>query len=51
MDGIINSMDMSLNKDSDGQGNLACCCKESDDTSERLNDNNKNSPWMGSFYT
>ena len=38
LDGIINSMDMSLSKlgDSEGQGSLACCCpwghKESDTT-------------------
>ena len=43
LDGIINSMDMSLSKlrgVGDGQGSLACCspwgCKESD-TIERLN--------------
>ena len=42
LDGMIDSMDMSLSKlrDSEGQGSLACCspwgCKESDMT-ERLN--------------
>ena len=44
LDGITDSMDMSLTKlwDSEGQGSLACCnlmgCKESDMT-ERLNNN------------
>ena len=45
LDGIINSMDMSLSKlrgVGDGQGSLACCSpwghKESD-TTERLNNN------------
>ena len=40
MDGITDSMDMSLSKVGDGQGGLACCSpwghKESD-TTERLN--------------
>ena len=40
LDGITDSMDMSLSGVSDGQGGLACCspwgCKESD-TTERLN--------------
>ena len=42
LDGITDSMDMSLNKlgVSDGQGGLACCspwdCKESD-TTEQMN--------------
>ena len=40
LDGITNSMDMSLSEDDDGQGGLACCDswdrKESDMT-ERLN--------------
>ena len=52
LDGIIDSMDMSLNKlqkiVKEGQGSLACCspwgCKESD-TTERLNNNNNNSKW------
>jgi len=46
LDGIINSMDMSLSKTlgvDDGQGNLACCspwdCKGLH-TTEQLNDNN-----------
>ena len=44
LDGIIDSMDMSLSKtgDSEGEGSLACCspcgCKESD-TSEQRNNN------------
>ena len=40
LDGITDSMDMSLSGVSDGQGGLACCspwgCKESD-TTEQLN--------------
>ena len=40
LDGITNSMDVSLSEVGDGQGGLACCspwgCKESDMT-ERLN--------------
>ena len=40
LDGIIDSMDVSLSEDDDGQGGLAYCdswdCKESD-TTERLN--------------
>ena len=40
LDGITDSMDMSLGKLRDGQGGLACCspwgCKESD-TTEQLN--------------
>ena len=45
LDGITDSMDMSLSKfwDGEGQGGLACCspwgCKESD-MPERLNKNN-----------
>ena len=43
LDGIIDSMDMSLNKDGEGQGSLACCspwgCKELDMT-EQLKNNN-----------
>ena len=56
LDGIINSMDMSLSKlqemvkdredgDGEGQGSLECCspwgCRESDMT-EQLNNNNNN---------
>ena len=54
LDGITNSMDMSLGKllkivkivrDSEGQGGLACCspwgCKESDMTEQLNNNSNK----------
>ena len=44
LDGITNSMDMSLSKlrDSKGQGSLACCSpwgREESDVTEQLNDN------------
>ena len=50
LDGMINSMDMSLSKlgDSEGQGSLACCSpwgqKELDMT-EGLNNNNNTVTW------
>ena len=44
LDGITNSMDMGLSKDSEAQGSLMCCspwgCKEWDMT-EWLNNNNE----------
>ena len=49
LDGITNSMNMSLSKlgDNEGQGSLVCCslwgCKESDRT-ERLNTNRELDP-------
>ena len=43
LDGIIDSMDMSLNKDGEGQGSLACCsplgCKDLDMTQQLKNNN------------
>ena len=44
LDGITDSMDMSLNKlgDGEGQGSLACyspCGRKESDTTERLNNN------------
>ena len=47
LDGIIDSMDVSLRRlqDCEGQGSMGCCspwgCKESD-TTEHLNNNNAN---------
>ena len=40
LDGIIDSMDVSLSEDDDGQGGLACCDswdRKESDTTERLN--------------
>ena len=54
LDGITDSMDMSLSKlgDSEGQGSLGCYSpwghKESD-TTEHLNNNNTNFHWMISY--
>ena len=48
LDGIIDSMDMSLSKlvNGEGQGSLVCCSpwgRKQSDTTEQLNNNNKSS--------
>ena len=44
LDGIVNSMDMSLSKlrDSDGQGSPVCCIHGVTNSQTRLNNNNSN---------
>ena len=51
LDGITDSVDMSLSKlrESEGQGSLACCGpwgRKESDTTQRLNNDNAQHPWL-----